>query len=219
MNKIVLFAILSIAISTGTAFADCGMHPGDKKTETVKTKGVKAGGMDCANCPMHKKAAAKKCANKMCPEAIEGVETVAKNTATGVEITMTAKDEETIARVQELTLVHYSNKETMDKECPARVEGAESKIENTATGVKVILTGKTPAAIKKIQEASNKEHKKTGCPDGHKAGAKTDKKHACPEDGKKEAKTSGKYACPMKCAESDKPGKCPKCGMAMTGKK
>ncbi len=28
-----------------------------------------------------------------------------------------------------------------------------------------------------------------------------------------------KYACPMGCVESDKPGRCPKCGMDMTEKK
>ncbi|MBI2898804.1 MAG: hypothetical protein HYY17_01325 [Planctomycetes bacterium] len=28
-------------------------------------------------------------------------------------------------------------------------------------------------------------------------------------------KVEKKYACPMKCATSDSPGKCPKCGMEM----
>ena len=135
---------------------------------------------------------------------MEGVETATRNTDTGIEITMTARNEETIAKLQELTLVHYGNKETMEKDCPSRVEGAESRIENTATGVKVILTGKTPEVVKNIQAASAKEHSKAGCPEEH---------------GKKTAKVSRKYACPMKCAESDKPGKCPKCGMNMTEKK
>lgn len=190
MKKTILISIAALALSAGQAFA-VEAHKAPAKSS-------------CADCPMHKQAAAKKCSNKMCPEAMEGVETVARNTATGVEITMTAKNPETIAKVQELTLVHYSNKDTMDKECPARVEGAESKVENTATGVKVLLIGKTPAAIKKIQAASAKEHMKAGCPEEH---------------AKKEAKASKKYACPMKCAESDKPGKCPKCGMNMTEKK
>lgn len=35
---------------------------------------------------------------------------------------------------------------------------------------------------------------------------------------KQEASTKA-YACPMNCAKSDKPGKCPKCGMNMTEKK
>ena len=35
----------------------------------------------------------------------------------------------------------------------------------------------------------------------------------------KKKETGKRYACPMGCAESDKPGKCPKCGMNMTEKK
>jgi len=33
------------------------------------------------------------------------------------------------------------------------------------------------------------------------------------------ATTQGKYVCPMGCASSDKPGKCPKCGMELVEKK
>jgi len=203
MKKTIFISMIAVAVAAGAVYANCGKCAGDKKAETVKAKAVKAEKKDCADCPMHKKAGAKKCSNKMCPEAMEGVETAAKDTPTGVEITMTAKDAETIAKLQELTLVHYSSKDTMDKECPARVEGAESKIENTATGVKILLTGKTPAAIKKIQAASAKEHMKAGCP----------------EEVKKESNTSKKYTCAMKCVEAAKPGKCPKCGMPMTEKK
>lgn len=204
MKKNILISIAALALAAGAAYANCGKCDGDHKAGTEKTDPVKAGKKDGADCPMHKKAGAKKCANKMCPEAMEGVETAARNTADGIEITMTARNEETIAKLQELTLVHYSNKETMEKDCPSRVEGAEARIENTATGVKVHITGKTPEAVKKIQAASAKEHSKAGCPEKH---------------GKKEAKASKKYACPMKCAESDKPGKCPKCGMNMMEKK
>lgn len=219
MKKTILISIAALALTAGAVYANCGKCAGDHKAGTEKTKAVKAESKDCGDCPAHKKAGAKKCANKMCPEAMEGVETVAKNTATGIEITMTARNEETIAKLQELTLVHYSNKETMEKDCPSRVEGAESKIENTPTGVKVILTGKTPEAVKKIQAASAKEHSTAGCPEESKTAAASSK-HACPEEhGKKVAKVSKKYACPMKCAESDKPGKCPKCGMNMTEKK
>jgi len=38
-------------------------------------------------------------------------------------------------------------------------------------------------------------------------------------NSRKEVKKVAKYACPMGCATSDKPGKCPKCGMTMTEKK
>lgn len=212
MKNPLLLSTIALALALGAGAASAA--------ETSKTgKKTAAPKSDCADCPMHKKAGAKKCANKMCPEAMEGVETVAKNTATGIEITMTARNEETIAKLQELTLVHYSNKETMEKDCPSRVEGAASRIENTPTGVKVILTGKTPEVVKKIQAASAKEHSKAGCPEEHKKEAKASSTHACPDSHKAEAKASRKYACPMKCAESDRPGKCPKCGMNMTEKK
>ncbi len=204
MKKTILLTIITLALAAGAAYADCGKCAGDQKAEAAKSKDVKADKKDCGDCPTHKKAGAKKCANKMCPEAMEGVETAARNTADGIEITMTARNEETIAKLQELTLVHYSNKETMEKDCPSRVEGAAAKIENTASGVKVYITGKTPEVVKKIQAASAKEHSKAGCPREH---------------GKKEAKAAKRYACPMKCAESGKPGKCPKCGMNMTERK
>lgn len=204
MKKKIIISVISLAVLAGAAFATCGKCPGDKKAEPVKTKQVKAGKSDCADCPMHKKAGAKKCSGKMCPEKLAGVETVSKNIPGGVEMTMTAKNKETVAQLQELAVVHYSNKETMDPACPGRVQGAETKLENTADGARVLITGKTPEVIAKIQEASAKEHMKAG----------PEKK-----EGKKEAKAAKKYSCPMKCAESDKPGKCPKCGMDMTEKK
>jgi len=171
----------------------------------AETKATAAPKHGCGDCPMHKKESVKKCSGKMCPEKIAGVRTVSKNIENGVEVTMTAMDKETIARTQELTVVHYGSRETMDKDCPGRVEGAEARIENTADGVKVFITGKTPEVILKIQGASAKEHNKAGCPG---------KKEA-----KKTAKASIKHICPMKCAEADKPGKCPKCGMQMEEKK
>lgn len=214
MKKTILISVIALAVLAGAAFAHCGKCPGDKKAESVKAEKK-----DCGDCPMHKKAAAAKkgghnCPDskegghggKMCPEKLTGVETASKNIENGVEITMKAGDAETIAKVQELAIVHYSAKDTMSKNCPGRVEGAESKIENTAEGIKVFVTGKTPAVVKLIQEASAREH---GGPvkAGKKAGAK------------KEAKAAVKYMCAMKCVEADKPGKCPKCGMPMQEKK
>ncbi len=210
MKKTIMICIAALAIGAGASYATDALK-GPEKTETAKA--------DCADCPMHKAAGAKKCADKMCPEAMEGIKTFAKNIDKGVEITMTAGDPDAIAKLQELTLVHYGSKDTMDKECPARVEGAEHKLVNTPNGVKVLLTGKTPAVIKKIQLASAKERMKAGCPEEQANEAKAGSKHACPDEHAKEAKSSKKYACPMKCAESDKPGKCPKCGMNMKEKK
>ncbi len=197
MKKILLIFTAALVIGAGEAFAADAPAAAGKKAAAPKH--------DCADCPMHKKAGAKKCSGRTCPEKIAGVETVSKNIPEGIEVAMTAKDKETIARVQELALVHYGNKEAMDKDCPGRVEGAESRIENTADGVKVLITGKTPEVIKKIQAAAAKEHNPG----------------AAAKQVKKEAKASGKYICPMGCpgGVSDKPGKCPKCGMRMQEKK
>jgi rubrerythrin len=195
MKKTMIFAALVLAVSAGAAFAHCGKCPGDKKAGDAKAAEAKPGKKDCGDCPSKKK-----CSGKMCPETIPGVETSARNIKDGVEITMTAKSQETIAQAQELAVVHYSAKETMDKNCPGRVPGAEIKIENLPNGVKVFMTGKTPETVKKIQAASAREH-------AHAASVKT--------AGKKEAKAGKKYMCAMKCVEAAAPGKCPKCGMPM----
>ena len=95
--------------------------------------------------------------------------------------------------------------------CPSGVEGAQTVVENTADGVAVHITAKDPAAIKKIQEAAAEHFKMTA------SGKCADCKK-----GKPCAKCAGKHAhkagwvCPMGCAHSDKPGKCSKCGMALT---
>ena len=191
MKKTILISILALAVGAGAAFA---VDTPAKAGPAAAHKG------DCADCPMHKKAGGKKCSGKMCPEQLKGVTTVSKNIPEGIEVTMGAKDAETAAKVQELALVHYGSKETMDPACPARVEGAESKVSNTSDGAKVLITGKTPEVIKKIQEASAREHLKA----------------APAKEGKEQAKAAKKYTCAMKCVISNKPGKCPKCGMPMT---
>ena len=215
MKKTILISIIALVVAAAAAFANCGKCAGDKKAGPAK-----AGKKDCGDCPMHKKAAAAQKSGhncpgddkgahggKMCPEKLAGVETASRNIENGVEISLKARDAETIAKVQELAAVHYNAKDTMAKGCPGRVEGAEAKIENTADGVKVLLTGRTPQAVKQIQEASAREHGRPG--------TRTDEKSA----QKKEARAGKKYICPMKCAESEKPGKCPKCGMTMQEKK
>lgn len=193
MKKTIFISIVALAVGAVAAFAVDA--PAKAKAAAPKE--------DCGDCPMHKKAGARKCSGKMCPEQIPGVTTASKNIPDGIEITMTSRDAETVARLQELAMVHYGNKETMDPACPGRVAGAESRLENTADGAKVLITGKTPEVIKKIQEASAREHMKA----------------APAKEGKKQAKAAKKYACPMGCATSDKPGKCPKCGMQMAEKK
>jgi len=195
-----IFAAI-LALCAGTALAHCGKCPGDKKAEPAKTemKGAKA--HDCGDCPMHKKQGAKKCGGVTCPEKMKGAETVSKNIENGVEVIITGKDAETAAMIQELAVVHYSPKAEKCHGCPTTVPGAETKMENIQNGVKVTITGKTPEAVKAIQAASAAEHKSQA------AGLK--------KDGKKEVKAARKYMCEMKCVESAKPGKCPKCGMPM----
>ncbi|OGR77797.1 MAG: hypothetical protein A2X32_00015 [Elusimicrobia bacterium GWC2_64_44] len=204
MKKTILFSIIALALGAGAAFASCGNCPGDKKADSAKAAEAKPAKKDCADCPMHKKhagkGAAKKCGGVTCPETIAGAETVSKKIEGGVEVLTTAKDAETVAKIQELALVHYTPKADKCPGCPTTVPGAETKVENIENGIRVTITGKTPGIVKQIQEASAKEH----------AGP-----HAKPE-AKKQAKAAKKYMCAMKCVESDRPGKCPKCGMPMS---
>ncbi len=49
---------------------------------------------------------------------------------------------------------------------------------------------------------------------------RSDHEHSAGEKPGHEHAAAAKYICPMKCegSESDKPGKCPKCGMALVEK-
>lgn len=205
MKKTILLSIIALTLGAGAAFAHCGNCPGDKKPAAkAEMKGAKKS--DCGDCPMHKKEkAGKKCGGMTCPEQIKGAETATKNIENGVETTVTAKDAETAAKIQELSMVHYGAKGEKCPGCPTTVTGAQTKVENIEGGVKVTITAATPEAVKQIQEAAAKEHK------GHGPAMAKDKKAGA----KKAAKAGKKYTCAMKCVEADKPGKCPKCGMPM----
>lgn len=166
MKKKMLFAAAAVLVAASGVYAGRGKHRCAENAGEVKPAAAVAGAAhNCGDCPAQKETDAKKCPSVICPEKIEGVKTVSKNIAAGVELTMTAAGKETIAKLQELTLVHYGNKETMDEDCPGRVEGAESKVINTASGVKVLITGKTAAVVKKIQAASASEHGGQPCPE------------------------------------------------------
>lgn len=177
MRRIIFAALISI-LGAGFAFSDGGVSK---------------------PCPMM--ARGKKCA--LCPEKMKGVDSTAKETANGVEITMTAGSKETIAKVREMALASYGSKDSMGADCPCRVEGAITRITDTETGAKVEITGGTPEIIRKIREVFMKER-------GMSQAAKGTRKSPA-----KKAAITAKYACPMGCATSDKPGKCPKCGMEM----
>lgn len=199
MKKLILISIAALALNAA-AYAEGAKAPADKKAEAPQAAPAKKS--KCDDCPMHKKMAeGKKCGGMTCPEKIAGAVTASKNTESGVEISITGKAPETVAKIQELAVVHYSPKAEKCPGCPTAVPGAETKVENTADGIKVVIAGKTPEVIKQIQTASAREHK------GHEA-------HGKPA-AKKEAKAAKKYTCAMKCVTADKPGKCPRCGMPM----
>lgn len=214
MKKTILFCAVILSFGIVAALVHYGNCSGDKKDGAkAEAAAVKPEGSDCGDCPAMKKAAGgkkeincpmaekmKKPEKKMGPGHMKGVEKAVKNTDKGVEITMTAKDKATAANVQKMMAGKHADKAGMKKDCPCQAEGAEVKTENTEYGVKVLVTGKTPESVKKIQEAAAK-NRSCDC-GGH-------------DMGKPEAKAVGKYMCAMKCVKSDKPGKCPKCGMTM----
>ncbi|HNW45211.1 MAG TPA: heavy metal-binding domain-containing protein [Elusimicrobiales bacterium] len=214
MKKILLFSVIALSLGAISASAQ------DKKAGPAAPE-VKAAGKKCADCPMHKKAAAaaektincpeakgaKKhdcanCGGKMCPEKVPGASAIVTNTKDGVEVNITAKDKDAVARIQALAAPHYENKGNKCAGCPTTVRGAETKFEYIPAGIKVTITAQAPEAVKQIQAAAAKEFS------GPAPKAEAAK-------GKQEAKASKKYTCPMKCVISDKPGKCPKCGMPM----
>ena len=121
-----------------------------------------------------------------------------KNTENGVEITLTAKDVKNIARLREITALHFSSKGEMDKNCPARISGAKTSVEDLAGGVKITITAQFPAAVKTVQAAAA---------------------YACKREESGTKRVFKTYVCPMGEYQSSKPGKCPKCGMNLVEKK
>ena len=214
MKKTILFCAVILSFGIVAALVHFGNCAGDKKDGArTEAAAVMPESHDCADCPAMKKAAAgekkincplaekaKKPEKKMCPGHMKGVEKAVKNADNGVEITMTAKDKETAAKIQKMAAEQHADKAGMKKDCPCHAGGAEVKTENTEYGVKVTITGKTPESVKKIQAAAAKNG---SCDCGG---------HDKPEA---KVKAAAKYMCAMKCVESDKPGKCPKCGMPM----
>lgn len=162
MKKILLTEMI-LAFVCGIALAEGGGTV--KGHECPLAMAEKAAGGKKHDCPMAAKAAGEKhdCrhagakqARHPCPDTIKGVDSASKNTGNGVRTTMTAKDKGIIARVQKSAHAHYLSREKMCKDCPAKIEGAETKLTDTETGVIVEITGKTPETIQKIQAASAK---------------------------------------------------------------
>lgn len=134
----------------------------------------------------------------ICPLRVLIYEPALKNTESGVEITLTAKDVKNITKLRELVTQHFSSKEEMEKTCPARVGGAKTAIEQTDGGVKITITAQSPAAIKTIQAAAA---------------------YACQREIPRASRVFKTYVCPMGEYQGSKPGKCPRCGMDLLEKK
>ena len=134
----------------------------------------------------------------MCPLRAKLYEPALKNLENGVEITLTAKDIRNIARLRELAASHFGSREELDRNCPARVPGAKTSLEEIDGGIKIIITALAPAAVKTIQAAAV---------------------FACKREEPVTKRVFKTYVCPMGEYQSSKPGKCPKCGMELVEKK
>jgi len=135
-----------------------------------------------------------------CLERWEGVKTEKKAVKSGIEFTLTAGTPEEVEELRAKAAAHLKT-----KDCPLLKDAGEVGIENVESGIKVTIKAGKPAPAAKPQAAAKMKH---GC--------------ACCGGGeeKAEAKNStAAYVCPMGCSESDKPGKCPKCGMNLVENK
>ncbi|MCM2267853.1 MAG: hypothetical protein NDI60_08805 [Elusimicrobiales bacterium] len=148
----------------------------------------------------HKEHTAAAIEHTDCLEQWEGVKAEKEVLKNGVEFTLTAETPAAVKELREKAAAHLKT-----KDCPLFKDAGEIGIENIENGIKVTAKAGKQAAAGKQQVAAKKKH---GC--------------ACCGGGeeKTEAKAStAAYACPMGCAESDKPGKCPKCGMNLVENK
>lgn len=171
MKRDLLTGIIFFSVAMA-AYAHCGKCPGDKKAGEEKAaakvecpmakQAAEGAGHDCPmkakqagekkhDCPGAKGEKGHDCgkgkeAKAACPKQMEGVEKTAKNTRDGVELTLAAKGAENIAKLQELTAVHYAG-----GNCSCLPKDATAKFENTETGVKIALASKKPETVKAMQ--------------------------------------------------------------------
>lgn len=149
----------------------------------------------------HKGHAGMDKAHADCPHQAKDVKTEKNAVENGMEITMTTENPEAVAGLREKAATDYAS-----KECPMLKDSKDVTVENIENGVKVTITAKTPKAVKKLQASVKKGGSCCGEGEHHKTAPAKDSKKAA-------------YVCPMGCAESDKPGKCPKCGMNLVKNK
>lgn len=150
----------------------------------------------CGDMKKHEAAAEKKHAD--CPWEAPGVRTEKKAVKNGIELTLTAESPEKAAELKERMTAHRASG------CPMLKGGDEVGVENLENVVKVTVTAKKAADVKKLQAVLKKGG---SCCPGH--------------EGHAAAKTqSSPWVCPMGDFEgSDKPGRCPNCGMNLVENK
>ncbi|MBI4655759.1 MAG: YHS domain-containing protein [Elusimicrobia bacterium] len=144
-----------------------------------------------------------------CPCKVEGAIVKIEDIENGVKVSITSDNPESVKKIQELSAKGYKHK--------SYKEGLSSREVLSDEIGKETVCPVTKEKFKVVAETKAIDYKgKTYyfcCPG---CDAKFIKK---PEQYiSKETKKSVKYVCPMGCAESDKPGKCPKCKMEMIEK-
>lgn len=132
-----------------------------------------------------------------CPLRLRDFTPVLKNLEDGVEILLTARYPKDIAALRATAERYFSSKSGMDKNCPARVPGAKTAVEEAGGGVKITITAQSPAAAKTIQAAAA---------------------YACKREEAASKRVFKSYACPMGHFQSSRQGKCPTCGMDLKEK-
>lgn len=132
-----------------------------------------------------------------CPLSLKDYSPALKNLEDGVEILLTARYAKDIAALRATAEQYFSSKSGMDKNCPARVPGAKTEVEEADGGVIITITAKSPAAVKTIQAAAA---------------------YACKRDRPAGMREFKSYTCPMGHFLSSQPGKCPSCGMELKEK-
>lgn len=152
----------------------------------------------CGDMKKHEGAAEKKHAD--CPWEAPGVKTEKKAVKNGVELTLTAESPEKAAELKEKMAAHRASG------CPLLKGGDEVSVENLENVVKVTVTSKKAADVKKLQAMAKKGG---SCCAGHEHGAAAQK-----------SASKAAWVCPMGDYEgSDKPGRCPNCGMNLVENK
>lgn len=150
---------------------------------------------------MKKSEAAAEKTHTDCPWEAPGVKTEKKAVKNGLEISVTADSPEKTAELRDKAAAHRA------AGCPLLQGGDEVGMENIENGVKFTVTAKKKDDVKKLQAMAKKGRSCCAGHEGHGAAAT-------------KAQSKAAYVCPMGDFEgSDKPGRCPNCGMNLVENK